>query len=140
MNLYANSLQNLRKLDEARRLDIESLEIRRKLVGDPDVELPTKVDAISALADSLDSLDQFAESIVLREKICKMYEKDEKRYNSDDGKRKEAKNRSFPFREALCWTYQKAALHASDYAKRKEYLIKTNQMSAELMEERKTAR
>ncbi|MBI2804170.1 MAG: hypothetical protein HYX68_04200 [Planctomycetes bacterium] len=129
-----------KKLDEAKRLHAEALELRRQLVGDPDVDLPAKVDAITSLADSLDSLEQFDESLALRTRIFKMYEKEEKKHDFGSSKRRAVKEHSFPYREALCWTYQKAAFNAGDYATRKKYLIKADEMSEELMRERRTSR
>ena len=50
------------------------------------------------------------------------------------------KESSFAYREAWCWTFQKAAFAANDYAKRKEYLSKADAMSAALICERPTSR
>ncbi len=140
LNVRGRSLTLLKQLDEARRLYTQAMEIRRKLVGDPDVDLPAKVDAISSLADSLDSVEQFEESLVLRSKVVRHFAKEEKKLEFNTPPHKEARQRSYQYREALCSTYQKAALHASDYAKRKQYLIQADKMSEQLLTERRTNR
>jgi tetratricopeptide (TPR) repeat protein len=156
LNLRGNGLKSERKLDAARPVFAEALKIRRKLVGDPDVDVPAKIDALTALADSLDSLDQFEESITLRKKVLKSFEKDElaagkemdearfdankARYPEALRKYRAAKDRSYVYRDALCGTYHKAGLHASDYQKRKDYFIQADNLSRDLMKERPTNR
>jgi serine/threonine protein kinase len=139
LNIRANSLVIQKKLDAAKRFHTESLEIRRKLAGNPDVDTAAKVESLAALADSLDSVEQYDESLGLREKICKLYEKDEKKAKTEQ-EINQANERSFPYREAWCRTYQKAGLDANDYATRKKYLTKANEMSAELIRVRTTNR
>ncbi len=69
-----------------------------------------------------------------------MFAEEEKKYQKDPLKRKQTTDQSFPYREALCQTYQKAGLHASEYAARKKYLSKADEMSRELHDERKSSR
>ncbi|MBI1831795.1 MAG: protein kinase [Planctomycetes bacterium] len=139
LELNGRALEQQKKLADARQNYAESLAIRRKLVGDPDVDLPSKLQSITALADSLDSLEQFGESLALREKVCQACAKDEKRIQAEEGL-KAGRERNFRYREALAWTYQKAGLHANDYAARKKYLIRADKLSDELIQERSTAR
>jgi hypothetical protein len=53
---------------------------------------------------------------------------------------KKARERSFPYREALCLTCEKAGLHAGEYATRKKCLSKADEMSKVLHDERSTSR
>src|SRR5205823_1035316 len=68
----------------------------------------------------------FEESIRLREQVADLFKQD--------------KERSFPYREALATTFQKAGFHASEYEKRKEYLVKVDKMLEQLLKERPTSR
>jgi serine/threonine protein kinase len=126
LHLHGASLERRRKFFEARPFHIEALAIRRKLMANPDADGASKANAIAMVADSLDSLEQFEEALKLREQVAKMQEKD--------------KEASFGSREAWCWTLQKAAYHAKDYAQRKAYLSKADQMSEELIDERPHSR
>jgi serine/threonine protein kinase/tetratricopeptide (TPR) repeat protein len=140
LNLRADGLKAAGKLESANQLYAESLQIREKLVGNPDDDLPAKVDEIARLCDSLDSMEQFEKSIELRTKICTMYAEEAKKYAHDSSKRKEVAERSFPYRDALCSTCEKAGMHASEYAPRKKYLTRAGEMSRALHEERKSSR
>jgi len=126
LHLRGVSLERQRRLLDAKQLFSEALAIRRKLMGNPEADGATAGNSIALVADSLDSLEQFEESLKLREQVAKIHEKD--------------KDASFAHREAWCWTLQKAALDAKDYAKRKAYLIKADEMSQELIRERRTNR
>ena len=126
LHLHGASLERRRKFFEARPFHIEALAIRRKLLANADADGAIKGTSMTMVADSLDSLEQFAESLQLREQVAKLHEND--------------KDASFTCREAWCWTLQKAAYAAKDYAKRKAYLIKADQMSEELIEERPHSR
>lgn len=138
LHLRARVLSQLQKTDDARQYSQQALALRRALVGDPDVELGTKIDNVTALADSLDSLDLYEESLTLREKVCKLFEADE--MQADKNTLRAVRQRSYPYRDAWCWTYLKAGLHASDYATRKKYLMRADEMCAVLMPEREANR
>lgn len=156
--LRGTSLNARRKLDDARTFFLASLQIRRRLAGDPDAETASKTEQIAALADSLDSVEQFDESITLRKKVLAIFDKDEaalakeklqaefEKHAKPDAhkqairKHQDARERSFPYRDALCESYYKAALHATDYAKRKEHLTAADKLGAELQRVRPTNR
>ncbi len=135
LNLRGNALKAAGKLESANKLFGESLDIRRKLVDDPKVD---PVDALAKVADSLDGLEQFEDSIKLRVKICKTLAQEERKAKGNEYTK--AKERSYPYRTALCLTYEKAAYHAADYATRKEYLTKAAVTSEELHTERESNR
>jgi serine/threonine protein kinase len=126
-------------IDADRQLD-EALTLRVKLVGDPDTDLPAKVDRLAALSDTLESLNRYAESLRLRNKVVDHFKAEEDKHAPLSKERRAAMDRCFPYRDALCNAYYRAALHSEEYATRKEYLGQALALSRLLSTTRPTSR
>ena len=62
LHLHAQGLTAEHKDADAKQVYLEALAIRRGIAGDPDADLATKVDAVAAVADSLDGLERVTRS------------------------------------------------------------------------------
>ncbi len=105
-----------------------ALEIRQKLLGNAQVERFTPGKTRMDLADSLDALERWDESIPLRVEAYDIAKK--------TGKAKEI---HFAL-DGLNWTYQKAASRTDVYVKKKVYMEKADATSAELLKLRPAGR
>src|SRR5262249_51219513 len=103
----------------------EALEARRELWNNLDyrkqVDRFTPGKSYTNLGDSLDTHHLFDESLKVREEAYK---------NSG----------TFELLDAWCWTYWKAGFYAADYAKKKQHLARSVELSDKLHQLRPTSR
>ena len=140
LHLMGATWERDRKPADAKRNFTEALTIRRRLLDAAQGDALSTASALTSVADTLDGLEQFDESIVLREQVYKILGKDQEKNAHDKAKLRAVKERTFPAREALAWTCQKAGLHVENYAKRKELLTKASALNEELIRERPKTR
>ncbi|HZZ80887.1 MAG TPA: serine/threonine-protein kinase, partial [Gemmataceae bacterium] len=130
MGTASRSLRNLKAAQEQFQ---QAYEIRKKLLGNEQVERFTPAKTIIDLADSLDALERWDEAIAMRQRA---YDAVKKRIADTKGK---ADDIHFAL-DGMNWTYQKAAEQTKDYAKKKEYLDKANETSKDLAKLRPNGR
>jgi tetratricopeptide (TPR) repeat protein len=106
----------------------EAYEIRKSLVNNEKVERFTPGKTLMDLADSLESLKRFDECLATRKEA---YDKVAAHF----AKTKERADLAYMTLDSWCWTYQKAAFaldETKEFAKRKDYLEKSAEQSAQL--------
>jgi tetratricopeptide (TPR) repeat protein len=107
--------------DKARAMHKEALEIRRKLVGNSELDKFSPGKSYTDLCDSLDTFQLFEESLPLRERAYKQYG-------------------TFQLLDSWSWTHWKVATSSKDYSVKKLHLAKGCELCEQLHEKRPTAR
>jgi tetratricopeptide (TPR) repeat protein len=110
----------------ARETSLEVLAVRRKLLDNPQVDQFTPGKSITDLAESLDGLKQYEESLRLRERVYDLHV--------------QRKLPTFVPLDRWAWTCSQAGDHAKDYAKKKEYLTKADELNDQAIRERPGSR
>ena len=100
----------------------EVLKLRRQLAGNPGVDRFTPGRSLMQLADTLDKMHEYDESLKLREQVCNM--QIEKGVDAD---------RLFESMDFWCWTCWKAYVGTGNVAKRRAYLDKADELSRRIV-------
>lgn len=113
----------------SRELYEEALKIRRELAGNSAVDQYTPGRSLMQLADNLDKLHQYDESLELREQTVKLHE--DKGVDGD---------KLFESVDFWCWTCWKAYVAPGDRSKRLALLHKADELSRRVLKVRPGAR
>jgi len=122
----ASLLEALGNHKLGKAMHTEALTVRRQLLGNPQVDQFTAGKSITNLADSLDVMKQFEESLKLRERVFNLYV--------------EHKLPTFAPLDNWSWTCQKAGEATHDYEKKKELLIKAGDLAEQAIFQRPGSR
>jgi tetratricopeptide (TPR) repeat protein/tRNA A-37 threonylcarbamoyl transferase component Bud32 len=121
LQMMGNSYERDGRPDKTRAMHKEALEIRRKLLGNPEVDKLTPGKSYTDLCDSLDTFQLFEESLPLRERAYKQFG-------------------TFQLLDSWSWTHWKVATSSRGYSIKKLHLEKACELCAQLHEKRPTAR
>jgi serine/threonine protein kinase len=122
-------LESKQDLAGAKALYLETLKLRRELAGNPAVDQFTPGRSLMQLADTLDRLHLYEESLQLREQVCKV--QIEKGVDAD---------KLFESLDFWAWTCWKAYVGTDDAAKKKALLEKADELSRRALTTRPGAR
>jgi len=113
----------------AKALYLEALKLRRELAGNEAVDQYTPGRSLMQLADTLDKLHQYEESVKLREQTCNV--QIEKGVEAD---------KLFESLDFWCWTCWKAYVKTGDSTKKRAYLEKADELSRRALQRSPGAR
>jgi tetratricopeptide (TPR) repeat protein len=121
LHLVGTNYEWDRDLPKAMVMYKEAFEVRKRLLGNPEVDKFTPGKSYINLADSMDTFKLFDESLKLREEAYRKFKTPQ-------------------LLDAWVWTHWKASWNNDDYYDRKKHLTRACELSAELHKKRPTGR